>query len=117
MIAVGGLQMRANPRRDAASVALLPYGSKLSGSGPTGVRDDDGLQWFEVAFQGKSGWVAGDYINTQPVDLKRIAQRDFRGLVLYNAPSSMQHQGGELLSGTAYGLSTYEVGGAAVALL
>lgn len=120
VVADAGLHIREAPHAAAKSLGLLPYGARVLYLGQSTERDDQGIRWLEVEHKGLKGWASGDALNTAAIDPERLQKRDFKGLVLYTAPSSMQLQGGQLLGsheGTEYGFSHYKHRGADVFLL
>ncbi len=59
-----GLNMREDPSSSSKSLAVIPYGTKLS------VMDSQS-GWDKVDYQGQQGWISADYVSeTKPVDWK-----------------------------------------------
>lgn len=59
-----GLLLRSSPGLPSPSVILIPEGTVLQVRG--GPQIADGYTWWQVSFEGGTGWVAGDFL--APVD-------------------------------------------------
>ncbi len=49
------LNFRATPSASGAKISVIPKGTKLTVTGTSGV-------WRKVTYQGRTGWVSGDFL-------------------------------------------------------
>lgn len=70
-----GLRLRAQPSLDADILAVMPEGAAVSIVGAA-VQDADGATWVPVDFEGQTGYAAGAYLATTPVDASADASAD-----------------------------------------
>ncbi len=69
--ASGGLNMRKDPSSSSKSLAVIPYGTKLS------VLDTQN-SWDKVEYNGQTGWVSTDYVSeTKPTEWKTYTGTGF----------------------------------------
>ena len=57
----GNVHLRKNGTTQAASLAIVPKGTKLTYGG-TCQTDTRGVTWYKVSFSGKTGWISGKYV-------------------------------------------------------
>ncbi len=120
VVATEGLSIREKPGEQGRLLGTAPFGASVRFLSQTEERDANGVRWLEVQHGQTRGWASGDHLNTQRLDLDRIKRRDFKGLVLFNAPTSLESQGGQMVGnagGKEYGLSHYRHAGAEVVFL
>lgn len=54
------LNLRDNPTQEGSTILLsIPYGTMVTTTGHT---DDN---WYQVTYQGQSGWISGEYVSPQ----------------------------------------------------
>ncbi len=67
VIAVNGLNLRAQPNTTAAVVATLTYGQRLTALAPKTTPDASGIAWQNVRTEvNQTGWAAADYLSATP---------------------------------------------------
>ncbi len=68
VIAVNGLNLRAQPNTTAAVVATLTYGQRLTALAPKTTPDASGIAWQNVRTDAnQTGWAAADYLSATPL--------------------------------------------------
>ena len=58
-----GLNMRETPSKTGAKVTSIKDGEKVNVK--DGPKDADGLTWYQIEYQGKTGWASSAYLEIQ----------------------------------------------------